>query len=172
MNAVDDAVESLRCVNHPDRETYLRCGKCDDPICPKCTVPTPVGSRCRRCAQLRRLPQYEVTPRLAAPALLAGLAVSAVAWYLLSFIPFFRIFASVFVGLAVGEAVARAARRRVHTVLAAGAVVDILLGWILAQAVAFNGDISWMFSGASAGAGLYVALPLLLAGYFAYTRLR
>lgn len=37
------------CANHPDRETTLRCNRCEKPICPQCAVHTPVGYRCREC---------------------------------------------------------------------------------------------------------------------------
>jgi len=37
------------CYRHPDRETWLRCGRCDQPICTKCSVLGPVGARCRVC---------------------------------------------------------------------------------------------------------------------------
>jgi hypothetical protein len=37
------------CYRHPDRETWLRCGQCDQPICTKCSVMGPVGARCRVC---------------------------------------------------------------------------------------------------------------------------
>ena len=55
------AEPALRCATHPEVATNLRCGKCGKPICPKCMVETPVGARCRECAQLRRLPTYQVS---------------------------------------------------------------------------------------------------------------
>ena len=56
-------MESMRCAEHPDVETGLRCGKCDKPICPKCMVETPVGARCRECARVNKLPTYDVSNR-------------------------------------------------------------------------------------------------------------
>ena len=69
----------LRCAEHPDVETYLRCGKCYTPICPRCMVQTPVGARCRQCARLRP-PVVEQVPaplfaRSAAAGVGAALAV-------------------------------------------------------------------------------------------------
>ncbi len=43
--------EPLYCVNHPDRETYLRCNRCDRPICSECAVLTPTGYRCKDCVR-------------------------------------------------------------------------------------------------------------------------
>jgi len=39
------------CARHPKSITRLRCGRCEAPICPKCTVYTPAGTRCRACAK-------------------------------------------------------------------------------------------------------------------------
>ncbi len=62
MSVGDPAVETsaLHCVNHPSVETVVRCSRCEKPICPKCMIATPVGMRCRECANLRRPPMYEV----------------------------------------------------------------------------------------------------------------
>ena len=39
------------CAKHTKVVTRLRCGRCETPICPKCTVYTPAGTRCRACAR-------------------------------------------------------------------------------------------------------------------------
>jgi len=41
------------CARHPKSVTRLRCGRCEAPICPRCTVYTPAGTRCRACAKNR-----------------------------------------------------------------------------------------------------------------------
>jgi membrane associated rhomboid family serine protease len=38
------------CYRHPARETYLRCSRCDRPICPSCTNEAAVGQHCPECA--------------------------------------------------------------------------------------------------------------------------
>ncbi len=48
--ADDDGVLAA-CVNHPARETGLRCNRCGDPICAQCAVRTPVGYRCKKCVR-------------------------------------------------------------------------------------------------------------------------
>ncbi len=39
------------CYRHPDRPTRLRCASCGRPICPQCSVDTPVGQKCVDCAK-------------------------------------------------------------------------------------------------------------------------
>ncbi|MHB1740477.1 MAG: rhomboid family intramembrane serine protease [Actinomycetes bacterium] len=37
------------CYRHPHRETYIRCSRCDRPICPDCMIAAPVGFQCPEC---------------------------------------------------------------------------------------------------------------------------
>lgn len=37
------------CYRHPDRETWVTCGRCGKPLCPDCMMHGPVGVRCREC---------------------------------------------------------------------------------------------------------------------------
>ena len=49
--AVPGGDGELYCMKHTKAVTRLRCGRCESPICPKCTVYTPAGTRCRPCAK-------------------------------------------------------------------------------------------------------------------------
>jgi hypothetical protein len=42
---------ALTCYVHPDRETSLRCKRCERPICPSCAVRTPTGYMCKDCVR-------------------------------------------------------------------------------------------------------------------------
>ena len=44
-----ETTPKLNCYNHPQRETMLRCNRCERPICSECAVLTPTGYRCKEC---------------------------------------------------------------------------------------------------------------------------
>jgi hypothetical protein len=45
---------ALHCIDHPHRETTLRCNRCGAPVCTDCIVRTPVGFRCRECVKAQQ----------------------------------------------------------------------------------------------------------------------
>ena len=82
--------EPPHCVNHPTVETYLRCNKCERPICSRCAVRTPVGYRCRECVNAQqqvfyadfRPVHYLVAAAVALRlALVAGWLVASLGWF-------------------------------------------------------------------------------------------
>ena len=105
----------MRCARHPDIETDLRCGKCEQPICPKCAVQTPVGLRCPKCAALKKLPVFEISTIFYIRGIAAGLAAAAVLGAIWPFIPlggFFLFFIALIIGYLIGEAISLAVNRK------------------------------------------------------------
>jgi hypothetical protein len=94
-------------------------------------VYTPVGARCRECANLRKLPQYNISAgylaRAAGASVLAGAVVGGLWAVLLGFSAgLLSLLAGLAIGYAVGEAVSYATNRKVGVqlqVIAAGGVV-------------------------------------------------
>ncbi|MEV4437702.1 rhomboid family intramembrane serine protease [Streptomyces sp. NPDC049577] len=42
--------QAVCCYRHPDRETGIRCTRCERPICPQCMVDASVGFHCPECS--------------------------------------------------------------------------------------------------------------------------
>lgn len=126
----------VRCAMHPDVETALRCSKCEKPICPRCLIQTPVGARCRDCAQLRRLPIFNLTPLLFFRALGVGALVAIVIGVLWSALPqlgFLSVFLGAITGFLIGSAVSRAANRRRSVYLKVVAALCFVLAYVIAE---------------------------------------
>ena len=131
----------MRCATHPSVETDLACGKCGKAICPRCLVHTPVGARCRDCAQLRKLPQYQISPSFLLRATGAAVGVGVVVgglWGVL--IPFgtsffFGLLVGLGIGYAVGEAVSWASNRKVGTQLQVVAGLGVVVAYLVRAAV-------------------------------------
>ena len=126
----------VKCATHPDVETALRCSKCEKPICPRCLVQTPVGARCRECAQLRRLPTFNLSPALFLRAVGVGVVAAVVAgvvWGSLPFFGFLSLFVAAGAGFLIGEAVSRGANRRRSLYLKVVAVLCVVLAYAVAE---------------------------------------
>ncbi len=51
-NSNDIQLNMTECPRDSGVETNLRCARCGDPICPRCMVYAPVGSKCPDCASI------------------------------------------------------------------------------------------------------------------------
>src|SRR5512139_2890612 len=89
----DEMAPTLYCANHPDRETMLRCNRCEKPICYQCAILTPVGYRCKECVRQQQNTYYNAErfdlPIAAAIGFALGAGVGALAYAFLNLIGWF-----------------------------------------------------------------------------------
>ena len=100
------------CYNHPDRETMLRCNRCNRPICTQCAVQTPTGYRCKECVkgQLKTFDTARWYDYILAFSI-AGI-LSFLGSMLSQYLGFFTIFIAPVAGVITAEAVRYAVQRR------------------------------------------------------------
>jgi hypothetical protein len=126
-----------KCKRHPAIETGLSCGKCEDPICPRCMVETPVGARCPACARLSRVPTYRVSGKyyLRAIGAALGLALAiGLAWgFIRAFLPFgfLNFFIAAAAGFGIGEGISLAINRKSGTGLAVIGGITVVLSYLI-----------------------------------------
>jgi MFS family permease len=129
---------TLFCDNHPNRETSLRCNRCNKPICAKCAVSTPTGYRCPQCVRGHQK-TFDTTEWYDYPiAFFLALILAFIGSQLVRFIGFFTILLAPVAGIVIAEAVRIAVRKRrskrlyqVATVGAAVGSVIPLLGYLV-----------------------------------------
>ena len=180
-----DAAEpqTMRCYRHPDRETLIRCGRCDQPICIKCAMQGPVGFRCRQCGKPRRDALVSLRPTQLAAAI--GLAVGggAVIAYVGVALGWFMILVAFFGGGVIVEAIDRVVGVKrgprmvaiVYGGILVGAVIGGLLGlaqqWLQFAQVA-DGELPMTLETLLLVSGPTVLIAAGAAIVGAYSRLR
>lgn len=129
------AGEPLFCIDHPNRETVLRCNRCGAPVCTDCVVRTPVGFRCKECIKAQQSGFYNarwydwilaavISFVLSIPA---AFITSLLGWW---FALIISPFAGSLIGGAVHWAVGRRRGRNTWWVAAACVVLGVLVTWI------------------------------------------
>lgn len=123
------------CAKHRKVKTRLRCGRCERPICIKCTVYGPTGARCPDCASNRSAHIYQVAPLqylLAfAAATVAGCIGGAIASMVGSMALWLALYAPA-IGPVLGKLVTTITRGKRGPKLAAVVSVGLVTGGILA----------------------------------------
>lgn len=108
----------LFCYIHPNRETVLRCNRCERPICNECAVLTPTGYRCKECVR----GQQKIFETAQTSDYLFGIVIAGVLGFVgsifaslisrLGILGFFIVLIAPFVGVVIAEAVRRVTHRR------------------------------------------------------------
>jgi hypothetical protein len=108
----ESPIEKMYCYNHPQRETVLRCNRCERPMCTSCAVLTPTGYRCKECVrgqqkifETARWWDYPLAVLVAGTLGVVGSLVS-------NMLGFFILFLAPVAGMIIAEAVRLVTRRR------------------------------------------------------------
>ena len=123
---------TLYCANHPQRETSLRCNRCEKPICPECAVLTPTGYRCKEC--VRGQQKIFVTARWTdfPLAFITAAVISYIASLFAGMLGFFTLILAPLAGIVVAEAVRYVIHKRrapgLYLTAAAATVLGCLPG--------------------------------------------
>ena len=123
--------QTLYCARHPKNETSIRCGRCEDAICPDCLVHSPVGMRCPDCARVNVVPTYDVSMPYMLRGIGAGvgaaLALGVVFYFIApvifrlvflditilnTILPFFYVAVMAGIGFVIGEVVSLSTNRK------------------------------------------------------------
>jgi hypothetical protein len=166
----------MYCINHPDRETLLRCAKCEQPICTECAIRHPVGLRCPDCAKLRKAPTYDVSAPYFLRAFAAGLGASVICSVIVEILPlsFFYFLAGLIAGGVIGEVISRVTSHKRGVGLQIVAGVCVLLGYLLSTLFVMIyrfGGLAWPMVPASLLNPYYWIYPVI-AMAVAVARLR
>ncbi len=155
-------LEPSRCLRHPDTETNLSCGRCEEPICPSCMVHTPVGFRCEDCARVRPPPTFDVTGIYLARAIGASVALGVaggITFWILSLliggVSFWQAIAFAGIGYMVGEGISVAVNRKRGRRLKLVASGGVFLAYVVSIMTGVTPSTS-MFLGLIVG--FYVAI--------------
>lgn len=116
------------CYNHPDRETMLRCNRCDRPICTSCAVLTETGYRCKECVRgLQKT--FDTAQWVDYPlAFLVAAALSFGGSFIASLLGFFTIFVAPVAGVITAEAIRWVVQKRRSRLLFRVATAGVIAG--------------------------------------------
>lgn len=129
----------LYCYRHPDRETWVRCGRCDQPICTRCSMQGPVGLRCRTCGKPSRDALASLKPSQIAIGLSVATGLGAVVGYFGAQRGLFMIVIGFFAGTIIAEALDRTVGIKRGPRILALAITGIVIGGVLGASLSLVG---------------------------------
>ncbi|MBW8010790.1 MAG: hypothetical protein FVQ83_06035 [Chloroflexi bacterium] len=139
------------CENHPDRETGLRCNRCEKLICAECAVHTPTGYRCKDCIRSHRKSFETAEVQDYILAFVVAAVLSAVGSLIVARIGFFTIFLAPAAGSLIAAAVRAVIKKRRSNLLFQTVVVGVVIGAMpyIAMglfALLFGGGMGFLFN--------------------------
>lgn len=153
------------CANHPQRETSLRCNRCEKPICPECAILTPTGYRCKECVRGHQKKFNTATWMDYPLAFITAAVISYLGSLITSLLGFFTLILAPLAGIVIAEAVRFVIKKRrspgLFLTSAAGTAVGSLPGLIiplLSVILSLSSSDSFSFLG---GAGLTLIIRVI-----------
>jgi len=116
------------CARHRKVKTRLRCGRCERPICPKCTKFGPTGARCPDCASNRGSHIYQVSPLNLLTTFAATAVLGAVGAVVVRSVGLLVLFYAAIVGPLLGRVVTSITRGKRGPKIAVTASAGIIVG--------------------------------------------
>jgi hypothetical protein len=155
---------STVCYNHPDRETGLRCARCERPICPSCAVQTPTGYRCKECVK-KGQKVFETAQWSDYPlAMIVAGVLALIGSFVATLLGFWIIFVAPVAGVIISEAVRLVIRKRRSPKLFKAAAAAVALGCLPLILI----NLVTGLIGLSAGAGAGGLISLVWLGIYAF----
>jgi hypothetical protein len=167
----EEKTDTLYCANHPTRETFLRCNRCEKPICTSCAVHTPTGYRCKDCVRTQQKTFDTARPLDYAIAFFIAGVLSFLGSLLIGIAGFLTLFLAPAVGWGIAETVRKATEKRrsksLFRVAAGGAALGGLISLFPALLMIFLGasGLGILFS------MLWPAAYVVIVAATVYTRL-
>ena len=129
--------ETLTCYRHSDRETLLRCGRCERPICPDCVRHGATGVRCEECVSLSPRERGHANRRQLRRAAVAACLVALAGGALLGAVGMVSFITSAPLGFGVGAAALAAAERHrgplVQGIAGGAALLGVLVSAVVSS---------------------------------------
>ena len=126
MNETRLVPGKMYCYVHPQRETLLRCNRCERPICTDCAILTPTGYRCKECVKSQQKTFETAQSQDYFLAVIIAAVISFAGSLIAGRLGFLTILIAPGAGIIAAEVVRRAVHRRRSKLLfqlAAGAAV-------------------------------------------------
>jgi len=149
----------LFCYVHSNRETFLRCNKCERPICSQCAVLTPTGYRCKECIRSQQKSfETALSSDLVIAPILAAI-ITIIGSFFSLYLGFFTLFLAPFIGLVIVEVSRRVTQKRRSVLLTQLITGAALLGSLPLLMFSIVRLMSFFQEGA--GLSLVGLLPLI-----------
>lgn len=169
--------QPITCYIHPNRETALRCNRCEQPICVDCAVKTPTGYRCKQCVKSQQkvfvtVKWYDYPVAIIVSGILSSLGsfVMIIAGNFFFILPFII---GPTIGFGIAEAVRFLVKRRRSewlfrvTALAGGLAI---LPHVISNIVTIIGINAAQSQGlVEPGTAIYSYTPLIYIGIYLFT---